>query len=131
MVYSIAVTGGFFRDTEEVNARIFPTRIAIEQSSSHAQALKFSYQHFLLCTVNRCALLILEVTLGLLLFLRALVVVKPSSHVALRRKIGSANAHWATPLFSGCLSTLLKRERFGYESLTNFFSTTLYCTIVP
>ena len=35
MVYSAAVTDGFFRDTEEVNARISPTRIAIEQSSSH------------------------------------------------------------------------------------------------
>ena len=35
MVYSAAVTDGFIRDTEEVNARISPTRIAIEQSSSH------------------------------------------------------------------------------------------------
>ena len=34
MVYSTAVTDGFIRDTEEVNARIFPTSIAIEQSSS-------------------------------------------------------------------------------------------------
>ena len=33
MVYSAAVTYGFIRDTE-VNARISPTRIAIEQSSS-------------------------------------------------------------------------------------------------
>ena len=33
--YSAAVTDGFIRDTEEVNARISPTRIAIEQSSSH------------------------------------------------------------------------------------------------
>ena len=35
MVYSAAVTDGFIRDTEEVIARISPTRIAIEQSSSH------------------------------------------------------------------------------------------------
>ena len=35
MVYSAAVTDGFIRDTEEVNARISPTRIAIQQSSSH------------------------------------------------------------------------------------------------
>ena len=35
MVYSAAVTDGFIRDTEEVNARISPTRIDIEQSSSH------------------------------------------------------------------------------------------------
>ena len=35
MVYSAAITDGFIRDTEEVNARISPTRIAIEQSSSH------------------------------------------------------------------------------------------------
>ena len=32
MVYSATVTDGFIRDTEEVNARIFPTRIAIEQA---------------------------------------------------------------------------------------------------
>ena len=31
MVYSAAVTDGFIRDTEEVNARISPTRFAIEQ----------------------------------------------------------------------------------------------------
>ena len=36
MVYSTAVTDGFIRDTEEVNAWIFPTRIAIEESFSHA-----------------------------------------------------------------------------------------------
>ena len=36
MLYSATVTDGFIRDTEEVNARIFPTTIAIEQSSSHA-----------------------------------------------------------------------------------------------
>ena len=36
MVYSTVVADGFIRDTEEVNARIFPTRLAIEQSSSHA-----------------------------------------------------------------------------------------------
>ena len=59
------------------------------------------------------------------------MVVKPSSHVALRQKIGlnwvirSANAHWATPPFSGCCSSLLKRVRFGYRSLINLFSTTL------
>ena len=55
------------------------------------------------------------------------MVVKPSSHVALRGKIGlnwvihSANAHWAMPPFSGRCSSLLKRVRF----LTNVFSTTL------
>ena len=59
------------------------------------------------------------------------MVVKPSSHVALRRKIGliwvirSANAHWATPPFSERCSSLLKRVRFGYGSLINLFSTTL------
>ena len=58
-------------------------------------------------------------------------MVKPSSHVALRRKIGlnwvirSANAHWATPPFSERCSSLLKRVRFGYGSLINLFSTTL------
>ena len=88
--------------------------------------------YFVLCTVNSCRLLLLEVTLGLLLFPRGQpVVVKPSSHVALRRKIGlnwvirSANAHWATPPFSGRRASLLKRVRFGYWSLTNLFSTTL------
>ena len=59
------------------------------------------------------------------------MVVKPSSHVALRRKIGliwvigSANAHWATPPFSERCSSLLKGVRFGYWSLINLFSTTL------
>ena len=33
---STVVTDGFIRVTEELNARIFPTTIAIEQSSSHA-----------------------------------------------------------------------------------------------
>ena len=33
MVYSAAVTDGFIRDTEEVNARISPTRIAIGSSA--------------------------------------------------------------------------------------------------
>ena len=44
MVYSAAVTDGFIRDTEEVNARISLTRIDIEQSSSHVylvQVLSF------------------------------------------------------------------------------------------
>ena len=65
MVYSTVVTDGFIRDTEEVNARISPTRIAIEQSSSHVylvQVLKdkvFSCQHFVLCTVSSCRLLLL------------------------------------------------------------------------
>ena len=36
MVYSTVVADGFIRDTEEVNALIFPTTLAIEQSSSHA-----------------------------------------------------------------------------------------------
>ena len=82
--------------------------------------------------MNSCRLLLLEVTLGLLLFQRGRpMVVKLSSHVALRRKIGlswvirSANAHWATPPFSGRCSSLLKRVRFGYGSLNNLFSTTL------
>ena len=35
MIYSASVTDSFIRDTEEVNAWISPTRIAIEQSSSH------------------------------------------------------------------------------------------------
>ena len=60
MVYSAAVTDGFIRDTEEVNARISPTRIAIEQSSSHVYLVyhvytgikkrKFSCLHSVLCT---------------------------------------------------------------------------------
>ena len=33
---SAAVTGGFIRDAEELNAQIFPTRSAVEQSSSYA-----------------------------------------------------------------------------------------------
>ena len=93
----------------------------------------FPCQHFVLCTVSSCRLLLLlEITLGPLLFRRGRhVVVKPSSHVALRRKIGlnwvirSANAHWATPPFSERCSSLLKRVRFGYGSLINLFSTTL------
>ena len=36
-----------------------------------------------------------------------------------------ANAHWAMPHLSGRRSSLLKRVRFGYVSLTNLFSTTL------
>ena len=36
-----------------------------------------------------------------------------------------ANAHWAMPHLSGRRSSLLKRVRFGYGSLTNLFSTTL------
>ena len=64
MVHSAAVTDDFIRDTEEVNARISPTRIDIEQSSSHVylvQVLKrvFSCQHFVLCTVSSCRLLLL------------------------------------------------------------------------
>ena len=64
MVYSAAVTDGFIRDTEEVNAWISPTRIAIEKSSSHVylvQVLKreFSCQHFVLCTVSSYRLLLL------------------------------------------------------------------------
>ena len=59
------------------------------------------------------------------------MVVKSSSHVALRRKISlnwvirSANAHWATPPFPERCSSLLKRVRFGYGSLINLFSTIL------
>ena len=60
MVYSAAVTDGFIRDTEEVNARISPTRIAIEQSSSHVYLVQvvFSCQHFVLCTVSSCRLVL-------------------------------------------------------------------------
>ena len=53
--YSAAVTDGFIRDTEEVNARISPTRIAIEQSSSHVylvQVLKRENMS-VLCTLHR------------------------------------------------------------------------------
>ena len=57
MVYSAAVIDGFIRDTEEVNARISPTRIAIEQSSSHVylvQVLKReSVLMSALCTLQR------------------------------------------------------------------------------
>ena len=63
MVYSATVTDGFIRDTEEVNARISPTRIAIEQSSSHVYLVQkekvFSCQHFVLCTVSSFRLLLL------------------------------------------------------------------------
>ena len=55
MVYSAAVTHGFIRDTEEVNARISPARIAIEPSSSHVylvQVLK-SVSMLALCTLHR------------------------------------------------------------------------------
>ena len=63
MVYSAAITDGFIRDTEEVNARISPTKISIEQSSSHVylvQVLKKASlcQHFVLCTVSSCRLLL-------------------------------------------------------------------------
>ena len=51
MVYSAAVTDGFIRDTEEVNARISPTRIDIEQSSSHVY-LKSVFLSAL-CTLHR------------------------------------------------------------------------------
>ena len=97
---------------------------------------RYSCQHFVLCTlctVSSCRLLLAaiinsrppSVPTG------RPVVVKPSSHVALRRNIGlncvirSANAHWATPPFSERCSSLLKRVRFGYGSLINLFSTTL------
>ena len=40
MVYSTAVTDGFIRDTEEVNARISPTRIAIQQSCLPCAGIK-------------------------------------------------------------------------------------------
>ena len=69
MVYSATVTDGFIRDTEEVNARIFPTTIAIEQSSSHAYLVQviqkekvFSYQYFVLRTVNSCRLLLAAIS---------------------------------------------------------------------
>ena len=51
MVYSAAVTDGFIRDTEEVNARISPTRIAIEQSSSHVYLVQVFMSA--LCTLHR------------------------------------------------------------------------------
>ena len=57
MVYSAAVTDGFIRDTEEVNARISPTRIAIEQSSSHVYLVwvlkRESVFMSALCTLHR------------------------------------------------------------------------------
>ena len=40
MVYCAAVTDGFIRDTEEVYARLSPTRIDIEQSSSHVYLVR-------------------------------------------------------------------------------------------
>ena len=49
--YSAAVTDGFIRDTEEINARISPTRIAIEQSSSHVYLVQVFMSA--LCTLHR------------------------------------------------------------------------------
>ena len=55
--YSAAVTDGFIRDTEEVNARISPTRIAIEQSSSHVYLVQVLKRESVfmsaLCTLHR------------------------------------------------------------------------------
>ena len=90
----------------------------------------FSCQHFVPCTVSSCRLLLAATINSRPPSVRPMVV-KPSSHVALRRNIGlnwvirSANAHWATPPFSERCSSLLKRVRFGYGSLINLFSTTL------
>ena len=55
MVYSAAVTDGFIRDTEEVNARISPTRIGIEQSCSHVYLVQVLKSVFMsaLCTLHR------------------------------------------------------------------------------
>ena len=57
MVYSAAVTDGFIRDTEEVNARISPTRIAIEQSFSHVYLVQVLKRESVfmsaLCTFHR------------------------------------------------------------------------------
>ena len=56
MVHSAAVTDGFIRDTEEVNA-ISPTRIAIEQSSSHVYLVQVLKRESVfmsaLCTLHR------------------------------------------------------------------------------
>ena len=57
MVHSAAVTDGFIRDTEEVNARISPTRIAIDQSSSHVYLVQVLKRESVfmsaLCTLHR------------------------------------------------------------------------------
>ena len=57
MVYSAAVTDCFNRDTEEVNARLSPTRIAIEQSSSHVYLVQVLKRESVfmsaLCTLHR------------------------------------------------------------------------------
>ena len=57
MVHSAAITDGFIRDTEEVNARISPTRIAIEQSSSHVYLVQVLKRESVfmsaLCTLHR------------------------------------------------------------------------------
>ena len=56
MVYSAAVTDGFIRDTEEVNA-VSPTRIAIEQNSSHVYLVQVLKRESVfmsaLCTLHR------------------------------------------------------------------------------
>ena len=49
---SAAVTGGFIRETEELNAQIFPTRSAVEQSSSHACPCAGKEKGISYCTVQ-------------------------------------------------------------------------------
>ena len=137
MVYSSAVTDGFIRDTEEVNARISPTRIVIEQSSSHVYLVQILKRESVfmsaLCTLyqSSCHLL-----------LAAIINSRPPS-VPNRATCGSKtelarctetkyrpelghplSTHWATPPFSERCSSLLKRVQFGYGSLINLFSTT-------
>ena len=58
MVYSAAVTDGFIRDTEEVNARISPTRIVI--GSSAQQTLTGATPPF----SERCSSLLKRVRFG-------------------------------------------------------------------
>ena len=62
MVYSAAVTDGFIRDTKEVNARIFPTRIAIEQALAMFTLCRYEKRESVfmsaICTVNSCRLLL-------------------------------------------------------------------------
>ena len=48
---SAAVTGGFIRDTEELNAQIFPTRSAVEQSYNHACLVQVRRKGFHISTL--------------------------------------------------------------------------------
>ena len=82
---STTVSDSFIQDSKELNVQIFPTRIPkVPCLSCVGKEKVFSYRDFVLCTVN--SRLLLEVTLGLLLFPRGQPWrVEPRSHVALKQ----------------------------------------------